>query len=252
MQTNENAIEHIPVTEPERQYYFIEKCKDYVRKISEELRRPLTAAVITFGCQMNARDSEKLTGILEKIGYTMIDQEEKADFVIYNTCTVRENANQRVYGRLGQLNRVKRKNPHMLIGLCGCMMQEPHVVEKLKKSYRFVDLIFGTHNIYKFAEVLATRFESERMVIDIWKDTDRIAVCQRTGTEPESAGYHPGNRKSGSGRRERSHASGTECQFLWKDAGGTDDVCGAFTGSGKDRRPGTNPLYDVPSEGSVR
>lgn len=174
MQTNENAIEHIPVTEPERQYYFIEKCKDYVRKISEELRRPLTAAVITFGCQMNARDSEKLTGILEKIGYTMIDQEEKADFVIYNTCTVRENANQRVYGRLGQLNRVKRKNPHMLIGLCGCMMQEPHVVEKLKKSYRFVDLIFGTHNIYKFAEVLATRFESERMVIDIWKDTDRI------------------------------------------------------------------------------
>ena len=123
---------------------------------------------------MNARDSEKLTGILEKIGYTMIDQEEKADFVIYNTCTVRENANQRVYGRLGQLNRVKRKNPHMLIGLCGCMMQEPHVVEKLKNSYRFVDLIFGTHNIYKFAEVLATRFESERMVIDIWKDTDRI------------------------------------------------------------------------------
>ena len=146
MQTNENAIEHIPVTEPERQYYFIEKCKDCVRKISEELGRPLTAAVITFGCQMNARDSEKLTGILEKIGYTMIDQEEKADFVIYNTCTVRENANQRVYGRLGQLNRVKRKNPHMLIGLCGCMMQEPHVVEKLKKSYRFVDLIFGTHN----------------------------------------------------------------------------------------------------------
>lgn len=174
MQTNENAIEHIPVTEPERQYYFIEKCKDYVRQISEELGRPLTAAVITFGCQMNARDSEKLTGILEKIGYVMIDQEEKADFVIYNTCTVRENANQRVYGRLGQLNRVKRKKPHMLIGLCGCMMQEPHVVEKLKKSYRFVDLIFGTHNIYKFAEVLATRFESERMVIDIWKDTDRI------------------------------------------------------------------------------
>ena len=122
---------------------------------------------------MNARDSEKLAGILERIGYAETDTED-ADFVIYNTCTVRENANQRVYGRLGQLNRVKRKNPHMLIGLCGCMMQEPHVVEKLKKSYRFVDLIFGTHNIYKFAEVLATRFESGRMVIDIWKDTDRI------------------------------------------------------------------------------
>lgn len=163
-----------PETEPERQYYFIQKCKQYVDQIKKKRGTAPTVAVVTFGCQMNARDSEKLTGILEEIGYVPIDQEEKADFVIYNTCTVRENANQRVYGRLGQLNRVKRRNPHMLIGLCGCMMQEPHVVEKLKKSYRFVDLIFGTHNIYKFAEVLATRFESDRMVIDIWKDTDKI------------------------------------------------------------------------------
>ena len=120
-----------PVTEPQRQYYFIKKCQQYVKQESEELGRPLYCKIVTFGCQMNARDSEKLTGILEEIGYEMIDQEEKADFVIYNTCTVRENANQRVYGRLGQLNRVKRKNTHMLIGLCGCMMQEPHVVEKV-------------------------------------------------------------------------------------------------------------------------
>ena len=123
---------------------------------------------------MNARDSDKLTGILEQIGYVEEGEENQADFVIYNTCTVRENANQKVYGHLGQLNRVKKKNPHMLIGLCGCMMQEPEVVEKLKKSYRFVDLIFGTHNIFKFAELVATRLESDRMVIDIWKDTDKI------------------------------------------------------------------------------
>lgn len=123
---------------------------------------------------MNARDSEKLTGILEQIGYVEEEEENQADFVIYNTCTVRENANQKVYGHLGQLNRVKKKNPHMLIGLCGCMMQELEVVEKLKKSYRFVDLIFGTHNIFKFAELVATRLESDRMVIDIWKDTDKI------------------------------------------------------------------------------
>ena len=123
---------------------------------------------------MNARDSAKLTGILEQIGYVEEEEENQADFVIYNTCTVRENANQKVYGHLGQLNRVKKKNPHMLIGLCGCMMQEPEVVEKLKKSYRFVDLIFGTHNIFKFAELVATRLESDRMVIDIWKDTDKI------------------------------------------------------------------------------
>ena len=166
---------NIPVTEPERQYYYIEKAKQYVAEKAEEIGRPLTFTVTTFGCQMNARDSEKLVGILEKIGYVEEADEEKADFVIYNTCTVRENANQRVYGRLGQLGHIKKtKKPHMMIGLCGCMMQEPEVVEKLKKSYRFVDLIFGTHNIYKFAELIATRFESNRMVIDIWKDTDKI------------------------------------------------------------------------------
>ncbi|MDD3403271.1 MAG: tRNA (N6-isopentenyl adenosine(37)-C2)-methylthiotransferase MiaB [Hespellia sp.] len=165
---------NIPVHEPERQFYYIEKAKKYVAKKAKEIGRDLTFTVTTFGCQMNARDSEKLVGILEQIGYVEEADEEKADFVIYNTCTVRENANQRVYGRLGQLGHIKKSKPHMMIGLCGCMMQEPEVVEKLKKSYRFVDLIFGTHNIYKFAELIATRFESNRMVIDIWKDTDQI------------------------------------------------------------------------------
>lgn len=174
MKTDISLSNEIPVTEPERQYYYIEKAKEYVSKLSDKLQRPLTFCVTTFGCQMNARDSEKLVGILERIGYVEEPVEEKADFVIFNTCTVRENANMRVYGRLGQLSRVKKKNPHMMIGLCGCMMQEPEVVEKLKKSYRFVDLIFGTHNIYKFAELIVTSFESDRMVIDIWKDTDRI------------------------------------------------------------------------------
>lgn len=172
--TNIDLSKEAPVTEPDRQYYFIAKAREYVKKQSDELGRKLTFCVTTFGCQMNARDSEKLSGILEQIGYVEETDEEKADFVIYNTCTVRENANQRVYGRLGQLNRVKKQNPHMMIGLCGCMMQEPEVVEKLKKSYRFVDLIFGTHNIFKFAELIVTRMESERMVIDIWKDTDKI------------------------------------------------------------------------------
>ena len=163
-----------PVNEPERQYYYIKKARTYVEKIVEEIGRPLTFCVTTFGCQMNARDSEKLVGILEQIGYVEEADEEKADFVIFNTCTVRENANMRVYGRLGQLKKNKKANPHMMIGLCGCMMQEPEVVEKIKKQYRYVDLVFGTHNIYKFAELIVTRFESERMVIDIWKDTDKI------------------------------------------------------------------------------
>ena len=163
-----------PANDPERQYYYIKKAREYVKEASLEAGRPLTFCVTTFGCQMNARDSEKLVGVLEQIGYQEEADEDKADFVIYNTCTVRENANMRVYGRLGQLKHAKKLNPHMMIGLCGCMMQEPHVVEKLKKSYRFVDLIFGTHNIYKFAELIATRFESKRMVIDIWDDTDKI------------------------------------------------------------------------------
>ena len=162
-----------PVSEPERQYYFIAKCRQYVKEQEELAGHPLTAAVVTFGCQMNARDSEKLSGILEQVGYTLSDSEE-ADFVIYNTCTVRDNANQRVYGRLGFCNSMKRKNPHKKIALCGCMMQEQNVIDKLKKSYRFVDLIFGTHNIFKFAELLCRMFESSGMIIDIWKDSDQI------------------------------------------------------------------------------
>lgn len=163
----------IPADETERQYYYIAKAKQYVAGLTEKLGRQPMCCVVTFGCQMNARDSEKLLGILEKVGYG-VTEDENADFVIYNTCTVRDNANQKVYGRLGVLNGYKRKNPQMKIALCGCMMQEPSVIEKLKTSYRFVDLIFGTHNLYKFAELLCASFESEGMLIDIWKDTDQI------------------------------------------------------------------------------
>ena len=170
----ESVYPTAPTEEPERQYYFIDRARKHLEEQKKEAGRPLTFCVTTFGCQMNARDSEKLSGILEQIGYVQEPEEEKADFVIYNTCTVRENANLRVYGRLGQLGRAKKKNPHMMIALCGCMMQEARVVEKLKKSYGFVDLIFGTHNIYKFAELLNTRMESGGMVIDIWQDTDKI------------------------------------------------------------------------------
>ncbi len=171
-----NAIDlslEAPLTEPERQQWFMKKAKQLIQEKSRELGRPLTAMVKTFGCQMNERDSEKLRGILQTAGYELTEQEE-ADFVLYNTCTVRENANLKVYGRLGYLGGLKKKNSHMMIALCGCMMQEPEVVEKIRRSYRFVDLIFGTHNIYKFAELLVSALENDRMIIDIWKDTDKI------------------------------------------------------------------------------
>lgn len=162
-----------PAEEPARQYFFMAKCREWVREFARKKGRYPAACVTTFGCQMNARDSEKLRGVLRDIGYLEASEEE-ADLVIYNTCTVRENANTRVYGRLGQLKPRKKKHPQMMIGLCGCMMQEPEVVNKLKKSYSFIDLVFGTHNIYKFAELLATRYEAGRMVIDIWEGTDKI------------------------------------------------------------------------------
>lgn len=175
--------EQIPECEPERQYYFMDIAQRYVKQLAAQKGSPLTFHVTTFGCQMNARDSEKLIGILEHIGYVRTDTEE-ADFSVYNTCTVRENANNKVYGRLGGLNNAKKKNPFMMIGLCGCMMQEPSVLEKLQESYRFVNLIFGTHNIYKFAELTVTAMENSfmaqpspkgsRMTIDIWEDTDKI------------------------------------------------------------------------------
>ena len=165
---------HISKNETKRQFEYIEKAKKYVEALAIELGRKPTFCVTTFGCQMNARDSEKLAGILEKIGYEETESED-ADFVIYNTCTVRDNANQKVYGRLGALSTKKKKNPHMRIALCGCMMQEPSVIEKIQKSYRFVDLIFGTHNIFKFAELVVTMFESKkRMIVDIWQDTNQI------------------------------------------------------------------------------
>ncbi len=164
---------NLPLDESKKQYVYIEKCKERVNTISKELGRPLTACINTFGCQMNARDSEKIVGILHQVGYT-ITEDENADFVIFNTCTVRENANLKVYGRLGHLKSMKKKNPNMMIALCGCMMQEPTVVEKIKKSYSFVDLIFGTHNIFKFAELLYNCFESKRMIIDLWEDTTEI------------------------------------------------------------------------------
>ena len=162
-----------PISEPERQLYFIGLLQAFVKERKEEIGRDLTACVVTFGCQMNARDSEKLTGILKQAGFC-ISENEDSDFVIYNTCTVRDNANQKVYGRLGVLGGFKRRNPNMKIALCGCMTQEESVIEKLKTSYHFVDLIFGTHNLYCFAELVYRMYQEDRMLIDIWKETDKI------------------------------------------------------------------------------
>lgn len=162
-----------PTMEPARQFYFMDLLKQHNEKKSTELGRKLTYHIETFGCQMNAKDSEKLAGILETAGYVPVDT-EVADFVLYNTCTVRENANTKVYGRIGYLGNIKQKNPEMRIALCGCMMQEPHVIEKIKKSYRFVDIVFGTHNIYMLAELIWRKVSGEKRVFELWEGTDKI------------------------------------------------------------------------------
>ena len=159
--------------ESARQEAFLARARLLVSDLEAKLGRTPTANVVTFGCQMNARDSEKIAGVLQKAGYALTDTED-ADFVIYNTCTVRDNADQRVFGRLGRASHFKKSNPYMKIGLCGCMMQEEQNVEKVKQSYRYVDLIFGTHNLFRFPEYLCRTLEEDKRVIEIWNSTDRI------------------------------------------------------------------------------
>jgi tRNA-2-methylthio-N6-dimethylallyladenosine synthase len=159
--------------EVKRQLSFIEEGRKIVSELSNKAGRRLTACVVTFGCQMNARDSEKLTGILFEMGY-LLTEDENADFVIYNTCTVRDNANQKVYGKLGTLNSYKKRNKLMKIALCGCMTQEEVVIEKIQKSYPFVDLVFGTHNLYAFPELFVQMMQRDLMIVDVWESTTKI------------------------------------------------------------------------------
>ena len=149
------------------QQYFIEKLKDY--------SEGKTYFIQTFGCQMNERDSEKMAGILDHSGFSEAPSEEKADVIIYNTCTVRDNANVRIFGRLGSLKGLKEERNDLIIILCGCMMQEETVIEKIRKSYPYVDIVFGTHNNHKLAELLYDRITSGSQIIDIWKEEKEIS-----------------------------------------------------------------------------
>ncbi len=108
----------------------------------------------TWGCQMNEEDSEKLSGMLKRIGYELTDSRESASIIIFNTCCVRENAENKVFGNLGQLKNLKEKNPNLIIAICGCMMQQKGMADKILNMFPFVDIIFGTHNAYKFPEYL--------------------------------------------------------------------------------------------------
>ena len=124
---------------------------------------------------MNEHDSENLAGMLDAMGYEATLMTNDCDLIIYNTCAVRENAELKVYGNLGHLKLAKRKNPDLKIAVCGCMMQQPHVVKEIKSRYKHVDLVFGTHNLYKFPELLTNTMDSDKLLVDVW-DVDGEVV----------------------------------------------------------------------------
>ena len=138
---------------------------EYSRQVRELLAarydHPPMAYVHSFGCQQNQSDGEKIAGMLAQMGYGFTDAPEQADLVIYNTCAVRENAEDRVFGNVGALKSAKKRRAGMLIGLCGCMMQQQAVADKIKKSYPYVDLVFGTHALHTLPELLYRRLLGE-------------------------------------------------------------------------------------------
>ncbi len=143
---------------------------EIINQLSKTIKgKQLKYFITTFGCQMNTSDSSKIEGVLKRIGYIKTTEEKKADFVLYNTCCVRENAEHKVYGKLGHLKAAKRVKPDLIIALCGCMMQQPTVIEELNKHHQHVDIIFGTFNLYKLPELLQTRLETGNRVLDIWE-----------------------------------------------------------------------------------
>lgn len=129
----------------------------------------------TYGCQMNAHDTEVMAGIFMALGYNVVETAEEADVILLNTCAIRENAENKVFGEIGFLKHLKRDNPNLLLGVCGCMSQEESVVNKILKSYHHVDMIFGTHNIHRLPEILNEAYMSKEMVIEVWsKEGDVI------------------------------------------------------------------------------
>ncbi len=147
--------------------------KDYVCRLKERILG-LKAFVETYGCQQNENDSERIKGILKEIGYSFTDNSSEADLIIFNTCAVRENAELKVYGKVGALKHEKRRRPHIKIGLCGCMMQQEGVADSIKKRYPHVDMIFGTHALYRLPEILWNIYDGKR-VFETENEDGRIA-----------------------------------------------------------------------------
>lgn len=152
--------------EMERQRFFTEEIRSLPQK-------PESYYVVTYGCQMNAHDSEKLSGMLAEMGIRAAAEREEADFVIFNTCCVRENAERKALGNITWLKEIRKRNPNLIIAVCGCMIQEPGMAEKILRQYRFINLAFGTSNLYRFPELLYQALNSDRSAVVV-EDRDVI------------------------------------------------------------------------------
>jgi len=151
---------HVSAEEQARQ-------REFTAEIRELPQRPRSYHVVTYGCQMNAHDSEKIAGMLEEMGMTPAEKREEAEFVIFNTCCVRDNAERRALGNVTWLKEVRKTHPNLMIAVCGCMVQEPGTAEKILKQYPFIDLAFGTANLHQFPEMLYRALNSDRSVVQV-------------------------------------------------------------------------------------
>ena len=149
--------------------------RDYMDQVRALPHRPQSYHVVTYGCQMNAHDSEKLAGLLREMGMTEAPTREEADLVLFNTCCVRDNAERRALGNVTWLKELKRDKPELLIGVCGCMIQQPGMAEKILKQYKFIDLAFGTANLHRLPQLLYEELTTHRRVVEVDQGEDVIA-----------------------------------------------------------------------------
>ena len=144
------------------------------RKHELEQSKQKTYHITTFGCQMNEHDSELIAGMLTDLGYQENSVRNSADVILINTCSVRDNADKRFFGTLGQLKKIKEENPEKIIGVCGCMMQQQHVIDTLKAKYPWVDLIFGTHNLHEVPGLIENILSERKKLVAVWDGSETI------------------------------------------------------------------------------
>ena len=173
-----NKREVVSATRVGEEWFEQQPYIDRMRQVNEDFfkktGRKKKVLINTWGCQMNENDSEKMLGMLNNLAYEETDKKEEADLIIFNTCLIRENAELKVYGNIGALKPLKEKNPNLVIGICGCMMQKEHIRKKLLEKYKQVDLVFGTHNYHTLPQLIERVEDHNERIFDVWDDNKKV------------------------------------------------------------------------------